>query len=369
MPRPVRAAFTLIELLVVIAIIALLIGILLPSLGAARETTRRLTCGVAQRGIALASTLYADQHPKQAFNPTKAPGDDDLAYLVEFLEQPEMAVCASTSNTVDAQLVWLEDGTVAGPGITTPLIFGTNPHGRTVPFDLTTNAAEAAVDGVNTAFSNAGYANLNQRGHSFEFWAWYGYSTSFGLTKWPDGSYRQQFTRPPTLQQAAARFNRERGVDDNDPGAITVQDLSGNPDEFDGGSAGDFERFLKRSPNIPFPNWTLLTLDGDEDHIRSIWEPYGRDSSGRRTVIGNWPDKLTNNHGDTGVNMSFADGHVEFVRKGAQLLATYVRSRHVGVSAAEGISADLFEEYSDVIIREPAQLGRNRGIRFIIKGE
>ncbi|MEZ6318633.1 MAG: prepilin-type N-terminal cleavage/methylation domain-containing protein, partial [Phycisphaerales bacterium] len=57
-----RAAFTLIELLVVIAIIALLIGILLPALGHARETAMNTTCAVNMRSVGQATHLYANDN-------------------------------------------------------------------------------------------------------------------------------------------------------------------------------------------------------------------------------------------------------------------------------------------------------------------
>jgi len=57
-----RKGFTLVELLVVIGIIAVLMGVLLPTLNTVKRTAQRVVCGSNEAGLGKAMLLYANDH-------------------------------------------------------------------------------------------------------------------------------------------------------------------------------------------------------------------------------------------------------------------------------------------------------------------
>ena len=113
-------AFTLIELLVVISIIALLIGILLPALGAARRNASMLKNGTQVRSIIQGMLTFANTN-KEYF-PGRKKGANDVSGSPGEVDNANISNSNLDGHTVEARYALMLEGNYFSGDISAPVL-------------------------------------------------------------------------------------------------------------------------------------------------------------------------------------------------------------------------------------------------------
>ncbi|HZW10947.1 MAG TPA: prepilin-type N-terminal cleavage/methylation domain-containing protein [Phycisphaerales bacterium] len=310
-----REAFTLIELLVVVAIIALLISILLPSLGKAREAARSLVCATGERSLAQGQSYYMGDNEGYIAGPHTS----TFAYALQVgrgeVSMQDVFTFDTSATTPTTTHDWIS------PSLGDSLSLSANRAQRTAQIFNQYGCPSARVTNDDIFPNGGGYADKDQ----FE---------DLGLTQ---GFTQVSYLAPASFLLMSNHLRNRIFLDYLRGKPRVVLDVQMFPDDPGDGQGKQVTKFQNYRPREDFaglePSNKVLVADGTRyyDYTRSVLDfdatnasryfssfassgpifhaarEYGRGLSEARG--GDTHIRLSARH-DLSINVAYWDGHV-----------------------------------------------------------
>jgi prepilin-type processing-associated H-X9-DG protein/prepilin-type N-terminal cleavage/methylation domain-containing protein len=334
-----RPAFTLIELLVVIAIIAVLIGLLLPAVQKVREAAARMSCSNNLKQLALAMHNYHDANqtfPAAMYSQVAAGNPSGKkhswrAYTLAYIEQGNLQNLYTytinwyeTTNlaTATTQVKTFQCPSTPARATQTAFLWNDGP-----PASITFAAAPGTTD----------YDTVNGT-KPFTYASLYGLTCSGKCTEY------DTLTRGVMYKNAPAKVTE---VTDGTSNTLFIVECAARPLVYIGRTPVTATPYPGSTDPVP-NNQGICYLDSEgpfsvdgSDANGVIWP---KNSGGNPALVAQYPfafNKTNYNEAYSfhsgGMNVAFADGHVQYIRESIDLKTFAALSTRAG---GEVVTAD-----------------------------